>query len=135
MLRADFATSETYRYEPLPPLSCPLTVLGGISDPTTTRDELRAWAVHRQQNLLQIVMLECFWRRAVQAAESRDELGIGQAVRWLERIRQMRRATSRDNQVMWSALAGRHQPLRHQKSQQALPWNGRRNKLVHAGGG
>jgi len=46
MLRADFATSETYRYEPLPPLSCPLTVLGGISDPTTTRDELRAWAVH-----------------------------------------------------------------------------------------
>ena len=49
-LRADFATSETYRHEPLPPLSCPLTVLGGTRDPTTTRDELCAWAVHASES-------------------------------------------------------------------------------------
>lgn len=46
MLRADFAVVETYRIQPEAPLSCPLSVLGGLADPEVTRDDLAAWAQH-----------------------------------------------------------------------------------------
>jgi medium-chain acyl-[acyl-carrier-protein] hydrolase len=43
LLRADFALCETYHYYPEPPLSCPITVLGGLRDHAITREELEAW--------------------------------------------------------------------------------------------
>lgn len=42
-LRADFTLCETYRYEPAPPLPCPVTAFGGDADPEVSLDELRAW--------------------------------------------------------------------------------------------
>jgi medium-chain acyl-[acyl-carrier-protein] hydrolase len=43
ILRADFQLSETYRYHDGPPLSCPVSALGGLCDPRVSRDELLAW--------------------------------------------------------------------------------------------
>lgn len=43
MLRADFAVCHSYNYVPGEPLSCPVTVLGGIRDETTTRQEVEDW--------------------------------------------------------------------------------------------
>jgi medium-chain acyl-[acyl-carrier-protein] hydrolase len=43
MLRADFAICRTYTYIASAPLRCPITVLGGTDDDTTTRDKLDAW--------------------------------------------------------------------------------------------
>jgi medium-chain acyl-[acyl-carrier-protein] hydrolase len=42
-LRADFAVLETYVYTPEPPLECPITTFGGLSDREASRDELEAW--------------------------------------------------------------------------------------------
>jgi medium-chain acyl-[acyl-carrier-protein] hydrolase len=42
LLRADFSVCQTYEYVPEPPLSCPITVFGGLED-ETTREELDAW--------------------------------------------------------------------------------------------
>lgn len=44
MLRADFSVDETYRCHEAPSLDCPITVIGGKSDPEATQDELIAWA-------------------------------------------------------------------------------------------
>jgi len=43
VVRADFTLVETYRYEPRPPLACPITVFGGTRDPRTTAEGLSAW--------------------------------------------------------------------------------------------
>jgi surfactin synthase thioesterase subunit len=43
VLRGDFQLSETYRYREGPPLSCPLTALGGTGDAHVSRDDLLAW--------------------------------------------------------------------------------------------
>lgn len=45
-LRADFATCETYHYTAEEPLSCPISVFGGLQDQEVTRTELEQW---RQQ--------------------------------------------------------------------------------------
>lgn len=45
-LRADFALSETYRCQPAPPLSCPISVFGAWDDPFASVDQLRAWGQH-----------------------------------------------------------------------------------------
>lgn len=42
-LRADFTALETYVYTPGPPLSCPITTLGGLQDPEVSVDALEAW--------------------------------------------------------------------------------------------
>ncbi|MFE6686300.1 thioesterase II family protein [Streptomyces sp. NPDC057743] len=42
-LRADWSVAETYAYRPGPPLTCPLSVFGGTTDPQATAEELRAW--------------------------------------------------------------------------------------------
>jgi medium-chain acyl-[acyl-carrier-protein] hydrolase len=42
-LRADFAVCETYRYTDQPPLDCGISAFGGLSDPTTSSDQLAAW--------------------------------------------------------------------------------------------
>lgn len=42
LLRADFSVCQTYEYAPEPPLSCPITVFGGVED-ETGREQLEAW--------------------------------------------------------------------------------------------
>lgn len=44
-LRADFAMCETYEYRSAPPLSCPITAVGGDEDRGVSESDLRAWAV------------------------------------------------------------------------------------------
>lgn len=43
-VRADYQAFETHRPAPAPPLSCPVTGLLGLDDPTATTDEVRDWA-------------------------------------------------------------------------------------------
>lgn len=43
LLRADFAVCHTYSYVPGAPLRCPITVIGGTQDDTTTPAKLEAW--------------------------------------------------------------------------------------------
>ena len=42
-LRADFALYESYRYVPEPPLNCPISTYGGLSDNRVNHDDLEAW--------------------------------------------------------------------------------------------
>jgi surfactin synthase thioesterase subunit len=44
ILRADLAVVENYRYEPGPPLPCPVRCFAGTLDTSVTRPELEAWA-------------------------------------------------------------------------------------------
>lgn len=43
LLRADFSVGATYLYTPEAPLSCPISVFGGVEDHPVTRDKLEAW--------------------------------------------------------------------------------------------
>jgi surfactin synthase thioesterase subunit len=43
VLRADFAAVDGWRYRPVAPLSCPITVFGGLSDPEAPVDTLDGW--------------------------------------------------------------------------------------------
>lgn len=43
LLRADFAVCQTYRYAQAPPLTCPITVFGGLQDFDVPRAHLAAW--------------------------------------------------------------------------------------------
>ncbi|MFI2206598.1 thioesterase II family protein [Streptomyces sp. NPDC020192] len=45
-LRADYRAIETYEHRPAAPLSCPVTVLVGDSDPKVTLAEAEAWRQH-----------------------------------------------------------------------------------------
>jgi medium-chain acyl-[acyl-carrier-protein] hydrolase len=42
-VRADVLASERYVHAEEPPLPCPITAFGGLTDPTVTREELTAW--------------------------------------------------------------------------------------------
>ena len=42
-LRADFALYESYRYYPGPPLNCPISTFGGLSDQKVSHNDLEAW--------------------------------------------------------------------------------------------
>lgn len=44
LLRADFSVCQTYEYQPEPPLSCPITVFGGLGDHEAGRELLEAWS-------------------------------------------------------------------------------------------
>lgn len=46
ILRADFEVSETYQYQPGPPLNCPICACGGIQDSFVTRESLEGWRIH-----------------------------------------------------------------------------------------
>jgi medium-chain acyl-[acyl-carrier-protein] hydrolase len=46
LLRADFALGDTYRHEPGPPLSIPITAIGGAQDPRVCAEALEAWGDH-----------------------------------------------------------------------------------------
>ncbi|HEV2436442.1 MAG TPA: alpha/beta fold hydrolase [Verrucomicrobiae bacterium] len=43
VLRADFAVYETYVYSIEPPLTCPISTLGGLQDQRVRRGDLEAW--------------------------------------------------------------------------------------------
>lgn len=43
LLRADFAAAETYLYADEQPLECPITALGGESDPLVSVSEIEGW--------------------------------------------------------------------------------------------
>lgn len=45
-IRSDYTAAETYRWQPVPPLSCPILALTGDQDPKVTLDEARAWSEH-----------------------------------------------------------------------------------------
>ncbi len=45
-IRADYTAAETYRYQPGPPLSTPITAFTGDSDRKATVEEVRAWEEH-----------------------------------------------------------------------------------------
>jgi len=45
-VRGDYRAAETYRYADGPPLSCPVVVLTGDSDPKVSPHEAAAWAGH-----------------------------------------------------------------------------------------
>ncbi|WP_354639861.1 thioesterase II family protein [Kitasatospora camelliae] len=45
-VRADYKAVETYRYQPGPPLSCPVHALVGDSDEKATVDEAESWRFH-----------------------------------------------------------------------------------------
>ncbi|KUN65975.1 thioesterase II family protein [Streptomyces griseorubiginosus] len=45
-IRADYRIVENYRYEPGPPLDCPLTVFTGTDDPKVSAAEAAAWGEH-----------------------------------------------------------------------------------------
>jgi surfactin synthase thioesterase subunit len=45
-LRSDYRAAETYRYQPGPALSCPITVMVGDHDTQVTLDEASGWAEH-----------------------------------------------------------------------------------------
>jgi medium-chain acyl-[acyl-carrier-protein] hydrolase len=48
VLRADFCMSETYAYQPQPPLRAPITAFGGLTDVTVPWHRLHEWSVHTQ---------------------------------------------------------------------------------------
>jgi len=50
IIRADFCVSETYNYHSEPPLSCPITALGGLNDDTFDSQDLLKW--HEQTSSL-----------------------------------------------------------------------------------
>jgi medium-chain acyl-[acyl-carrier-protein] hydrolase len=50
-LRADFAVHETYVHTPEPPLSCPISVLGGLDDREVDGDGLAEWRRHTDRPL------------------------------------------------------------------------------------
>jgi len=49
ILKADFLILETYQYSSEPPLECPITVYGGLQDPSVSQSELAAWQIHTTQ--------------------------------------------------------------------------------------
>jgi medium-chain acyl-[acyl-carrier-protein] hydrolase len=46
ILKADFEMLETYVFKEEPPLECPLTAFGGLSDPKFDREKIIAWGIH-----------------------------------------------------------------------------------------
>lgn len=52
ILRADFEVIETYTYQPLPPLECPITAFGGLSDTEANIDQLQGWAKQTNSTFL-----------------------------------------------------------------------------------
>ncbi|MEV4921514.1 thioesterase II family protein [Streptomyces roseoverticillatus] len=47
-IRADYRAAETYRWNPGPPLHCPVTTFVGDDDPKVTLEEAAAWSAHTE---------------------------------------------------------------------------------------
>ena len=50
ILRADFSILETHIYQDFHPLTCPITVFGGLDDDRTTEEELQSWSQATQES-------------------------------------------------------------------------------------
>jgi medium-chain acyl-[acyl-carrier-protein] hydrolase len=46
LLRADFEVCQTYDYVPGPPLTCPVTIYGGLQDEKISEEKFEAWKEH-----------------------------------------------------------------------------------------
>lgn len=46
IVRADFKASQTYKYDPGPPLKCALRAFGGLKDDMVPREKVEAWSEH-----------------------------------------------------------------------------------------
>ena len=46
VMRGDYTASETYRFEPGPPLSCDITAMTGDRDALNTTEDAAAWSAH-----------------------------------------------------------------------------------------
>ena len=46
IIRADFKASQTYKYNPGPPLACPIRAFGGLKDEMVPREKVEAWSEH-----------------------------------------------------------------------------------------
>lgn len=46
IIRADFKASQTYKYDPGPPLECPIRAFGGLKDEMVPREKVEAWSEH-----------------------------------------------------------------------------------------
>lgn len=69
ILRADFEVVETYDYAPEPPLSCPITAIGGLQDDEVAREQLEAWRSHTSAAfVLRMLPGDHFFLHAQQAA-------------------------------------------------------------------
>lgn len=49
VFRADFEIVDTYEYQDGPPLSCPLSVYGGLGDHSVPLEAVRAWQIHTSE--------------------------------------------------------------------------------------
>ncbi|MEV7909371.1 thioesterase II family protein [Streptomyces griseus] len=80
MLRADFTASETYEFTEGPPLTCPITALGGAQDEDATMAELSAWRRHTTDRFDLAAFegdhffIDDAWRRVVSTVG--DRLGV-----------------------------------------------------------
>ncbi|WP_045739905.1 thioesterase II family protein [Actinoplanes rectilineatus] len=45
-IRGDYTAAETYRWQPVPPLDCPIVALTGDDDPKVSLEEAAAWSEH-----------------------------------------------------------------------------------------
>ena len=69
MLRADFAVYEGYQFQEAESLNCPITMLGGESDPLVSPEMLAAWATHSMQlSKMQLFPGDHFYLQAQQTA-------------------------------------------------------------------
>jgi medium-chain acyl-[acyl-carrier-protein] hydrolase len=69
MLRADFAVLETYVYTHQPPLSCPVTVFGGLQDQEVSYNDLLGWEKEAIASFsLQMMEGDHFFIHSAQAA-------------------------------------------------------------------
>ena len=46
IIRADFKVSQTYQYDPGPPVECPIRAFGGLKDEMVTRAKIEGWSEH-----------------------------------------------------------------------------------------
>ena len=76
-LRADITLIESYRYEAVAPLECPITVYGGVDDIEARHDELSAWRVHTRSSFaLRMFPGSHFFIRSFGAAVTSDLSGV-----------------------------------------------------------
>jgi medium-chain acyl-[acyl-carrier-protein] hydrolase len=68
LLRADFMINETYRYTLGPPLDCPISAFGGLSDHIVCEADLAAWQAQTSSTFtLRMFPGDHFFLRVVQA--------------------------------------------------------------------
>jgi medium-chain acyl-[acyl-carrier-protein] hydrolase len=76
-LRGDFQAIETYIYQAVPPLQCPIAVFGGHDDSSVTRDDLKGWQRHTSSTFtLQMFPGDHFFVNSSQRAVIHEIVGL-----------------------------------------------------------